>query len=552
MNQQTAPTRAVGQVLSGQNQNVMHRDADQRVVFEFLADPTTHGIAGPVTRIDTHGACVFLAGCEVYKVKRAVSYPFMDFSTLERRRRACENEIAVNKENAPDIYLGVVPIVRDPQSRLHIGGMGVIVEWAVHLRRFDETHTLDILADRGDLSPELIPDLAAVVLKSHRRAPIRDGAPATAALMQQAKDTVTELSEAADMLCAPLVNKFGGAILERIRALEPLLKERGRLGKVRRCHGDLHLRNIVLMNRHPVLFDAIEFDEAIATCDVLYDLAFLLMDLWQRGLRHQANELLNRYLWSCDDTKDELAGLALLPAFMSLRAAIRAKVALALARIPSEHSEAAHAQARHYLAAACEFLEDRPIHLIGIGGLSGTGKTTVAGQAACLIGRAPGALILRSDIERKRLFHVGECERLTATAYDPEVTVTIYARLRELASTALRAGQSVIVDAVHLRQEERDALCDVARETGSSFAGLWLEGPIDLLQQRVPARRFDASDATPEVVLRQARRSAGIHDWRVLDASEPPDVLADKVAAVQLNAVNSKEPNQPLPASCDQ
>jgi aminoglycoside phosphotransferase family enzyme/predicted kinase len=496
----------------------------QSAVFAFLADPATHGLAEPVVRIDTHAACVFLAGEDAYKVKRAVKFPFLDFSTLEVRRRACENEVAVNRENAPGLYLGVVPIVR-AGGRLRLGGSGEVVEWAVHLRRFDENQTLDRLADRGALDREVVAALADVIADAHRRAPGRDAAAALAALRRQTDDTLDELGTAADLLGGDgVVAAFAATVRRQFDEAEPLLLRRGGAGAVRRCHGDLHLRNIALIADKPVLFDAIEFDEAIATGDVLYDLAFLLMDLWQRGLHAEASLVLNRYLWRCEEEALQIEGLAALPLFLSLRAAIRAKVAAELARLTA--ADAAREDARRYFAAAGGFLRPRPVRLVGIGGLSGTGKTSLAARLAGSLGRPPGAVHLRSDIERKRLLGAGELERLPETAYSETTTAAVYRRLRELARLALDTGQSAIVDAVHLRAEERDALARVAADAGVSFVGLWLHGPTALLGARVAARTGDASDATAEVVRRQAALAPGANDWIALDAAQPPERVA--------------------------
>ena len=260
-----------------------HVVADQGAVFAFLGDPATHGLSEPVKRIDTHGAAVFLAGADVYKVKRAVQFSYMDFSTLAKRRAACEAEMAVNRPNAPALYLGVLPITRTG-DRLHLGGDGEVVEWAVHLRRFDENATLDHVAARGPLGAALVSELAQAIVAAHRRAPRRDGGMATIPLQRALRETTDELGEDADIFAASSIERLRSSLPAAFARAEPLLRGRGASGEVRRCHGDLHLRNIVLVDGRPVLFDAIEFDESIATIDILYDLAFLIMDLCERGL----------------------------------------------------------------------------------------------------------------------------------------------------------------------------------------------------------------------------------------------------------------------------
>ena len=499
----------------------------QHDVFAFLQDPATYGRTEPVIRIDTHGAAVFLAGPDVYKVKRAVRFPFMDFSTLEKRHAVCEAELVVNEGNAPDLYLGIVPITRDGSAFL-LGGTGEVVEWAVHLRRFDENATLDRLATNGPFSAELVDKLARAVVAAHQRAPLRDGSTATRTLRRLLQETIDELGAAADVFAPHLVDTFGAALVTEFDRAEPVLLRRGERGQVRRCHGDLHLGNLVLIDDAPVLFDALEFDDAIATSDILYDLAFLLMDLCKRNLRGNANRLFNRYLSMSDDEPLQIEGLAALPLFLSLRAAIRAKVIVELFRLNPDRSKL-RVEALSYFEAAIGFLAPVPLQLIAIGGLSGTGKTTLATAIAPSLGRAPGALHLRSDVERKRRFAIAETARLPAGAYQPDISAMVYKTLNGLAEKALRAGQAVIVDATHLRLEERDAIAAVAARAGVPFLGLWLVAPTEMLVRRVEERRQDASDATASVVASQVKHDVGILKWHRVDSSQSPDALRSAI-----------------------
>lgn len=507
-----------------------HVAQDQSETFAFLADPATYGLSEPVMRIDTHGAAVFLAGDNVYKVKRAVRFPYMDFSTLEKRRAACEAENSVNRDNAPDLYLGVVAITRSG-GHLRLGGEGEAVEWAVHLRRFDENATLDHIAKKGPLGHDLVDKLAKAVADAHRRAPVRDGSAAATALRNALNETLDELDEAKEFFSSEQAACFHAALVAAFNRAEPLLLRRGARRQARRCHGDLHLRNLVLINGNPVLFDAIEFDESIATSDILYDLAFLLMDLCERDLRNDANRLLNRYLWSCEDERGQIEGLAALPLFMALRAAIRAKVAVALCRLGPGKSELRD-QAHVYFEAAVQYLEPAPARLIAIGGLSGTGKTTLAAALAPCVGRAPGAVHLRSDIERKRWFEVAETERLQASAYGQDVSDQIYGELRDLARIALHGGHSAIVDATYRRSSERDALARLAAGADVPFIGVWLDAPVDLLKRRVGERRDDASDATPDAVVAQSEEDIGALTWLRLDADRDVEQLKAIVLGV--------------------
>ena len=508
-------------------QAVTPEQAGQQDVFALLQDPATHGLSAPVKRIDTHGAAVFLAGPDVYKVKRAVRFPFLDFSTLQKRHAACLAEIEVNRHNAPGLYLGVTPVTRRAGA-LHLGGSGPAVEWAVHLRRFDEAATLDRLAEQGPLGPGVVDTLAQVVAAAHRRAAHRDGAAATRNLRGVLEGTAADVASSPVLFPPQAAAALSHALNTAFARAEPLLLRRGGRGLVRHCHGDLHLGNIAMVGGAPVLFDAIEFDAALATTDILYDLAFLLMDLCKRGLVADANRLLNRYLPYLDPSfDDELAGiggLAALPLFMGLRAAIRAKVAAALLRL-DPLTPHLRDDALECLDAAAGFLAPAPPVLVAVGGLSGTGKTTLAAALAPVLGRAPGALHLRSDVERKRLFGVPATARLPQDAYRPEVAAQVQTRLHALAAAALGAGQAVILDATHRRPTDRAAAAAQAALAGVPFVGLWLEAPAGMTAQRIAGRRGDASDATAAVAAAQAAQAVGALDWHRLDAGQPVGAL---------------------------
>ena len=492
-------------------------DRSQEAVFRFVADPKTHGLSEPVKRVDTANAVVFLAGADVYKLKRAVKFPFMDLSTVDKRRDACEAEIAVNRPLAPAIYLAALPIVRHGET-FAIGGDGEVVEWAVHMRRFDENATLDHVAHRGGVSDAIIDKLALVIRRMHARAPLRDAARAAHALETYIEQNRAAFAERPDLFDPSTARKLTDDSRLAFANVRPILLKRGEAGFVRRCHGDLHLRNIVLLEGQPTLFDAVEFSDEIATGDVLYDLAFLLMDLEERGLRAAANRLFNRYLAS--EPPEALTGLLALPFFLSLRAAIRAKVEAANAeRLEGEKRKDARALARRYFDCAEHFLVAAPPRLVAIGGLSGVGKSALAGALAPEIGRAPGALWLRSDVERKVMFGVDETVHLPASAYASDVTRDVYERLIAKARTALRAGQSVLVDATFAAAAERGDVAGVATELGVPFAGLFLDAPLATRLERIGSRQADASDADADVARRQAAEPLSEKGWAAVAAS---------------------------------
>jgi len=496
----------------------MTAEASQQPVIDFLSDPANHGGA-PVKRIDTHAASVFLAGERALKIKRAVRFPFLDFSTLRKRKDACEAEIAVNRALAPSIYRAVLPITRAPNGQLAINGKGEPVEWAVEMRRFDETQTLDHLAETGQVSEALADALGRTVAAAHRVAPTVTDAHFVEALAKIIAQNEVELASEPYLFSLPELRALAGATCGAFERVKQLLEARERAGLVRRCHGDLHLGNIVLIDGKPMLFDAIEFDDRIATGDVLYDLAFLLMDLIERGLHHAANIVFNRYLAETRRIHD-LDALAALPLFMSVRAAIRAKVTAA--RLRQEGSQAELTQsARDYAALARKLLATAKARLIAIGGLSGTGKSLLARALATGIPPLPGAVVLRSDVERKALFDAGETERLPEIAYTAETSAKVYAVLAEKARRATTAGHSVIVDAVFAQPSER---ADIAQSAGSvAFQGLFLVADLNTRLARVGSRAGDASDAGTAVARSQELFDLGHIGWSKVDASGTPE-----------------------------
>jgi hypothetical protein len=308
-----------------------------------------------------------------------------------------------------------------------------------------------------------------------------------------------------------------------------LLDARRSAGQVRWCHGDLHLRNICLIDGRPTLFDGIEFNPDIACIDVLYDLAFLLMDLQHRDMARAANMVLNRYLGRSED----VAGLALLPFFQSLRAGVRAMVSAIEAG--EGHGEQGDV-ARAYLDLAIRLLERQPPALIAVGGYSGTGKSSMAADVAAMIGAAPGAVVLRSDVVRKRLMGVAPEVALDGGAYTAEVTQRVYSYLHALARRALATGATVILDAVHGDAAERQAVEALASAAGVPFCGLWLEAPAATLRSRIAARRHDASDATLNVLEGQLERGVGDIAWTRLDAGGSPGAVSASALSVLARA----------------
>jgi aminoglycoside phosphotransferase family enzyme/predicted kinase len=482
----------------------------QARVLAFLADAASYGDPpGGVGRIDTHLSAVFLAGTRAYKLKRAIKLPFVDFSTLDRRKRACEAELAVNRRTAASIYLGTVP-VREAGSRLTLGGdAGTVVEWLVEMRRFPDDALWDARAAAGSIGPRDVRDLADAIASFHDAA---EAAPAHGG----AEDIDwTRAGNRIDL--ARFFERNAVADLDRRTAAliarhEGLIARRARDGHVRRCHGDLHLRNVTTLDGRPVPFDAIEFDDRISCIDTLFDLAFLIVD-WRRvGRPDFAAQTLSRYL----QRRPDEAGLALLPLYLSLRASIKAK---------TRAMAGAMDEANACFAMALEFLAPPPPRLVAIGGLSGTGKSVLAQSLAPEIGAAPGAVILRSDVERKRLAGVAPEAKLPQSAYTKEASAAAYASLHARAHAAIAAGHSAIVDAVYADPQERNAAA--ASVPPDAFYGLWLQCDEAVRSARVAARTDDASDADVEIVRFQSDLNVAPGDWHSIDAGGMPQATLD-------------------------
>jgi aminoglycoside phosphotransferase family enzyme/predicted kinase len=459
-----------------------------------------------VDPVETHISAVYIGRDTVWKLKKAVRLGFLDFSGLAAREHFCRRELALNQPHAPDLYRDVVPVTRQADGSLALDGGGTAEEWVVRMAPVPAGDFMDAVARRGGLAPALLDATADAVVALHQAAapaPLGFDAPAAAGrvLAGNIRDGRTAGLPEAELAT------LGAAMQARLDVLAPVLAARAAEGRVRRCHGDLHLGNLCLWHGRPTPFDALEFDEALATTDTGYDLAFLLMDLCRFGQLPAANRVLNRYLARTGD-------FGLLPAlgfWMALRAMVRA------------HVEARRGQdGQRYLAAARDFLRPVPPRLVAVGGLQGTGKTVLARGLAPDLGAAPGALHLRTDETRKRRAGLPPEARLPPEAYAEAESRAVHAEIFAAARLALAAGRSVVLDAVFLDPALRLAAEDAARP--HPFTGFWLAAPMDLLRRRVADRMADgrdASDATVEVLERAAKADPGVITWTILDAADP-------------------------------
>jgi Uncharacterized protein conserved in bacteria len=502
---------------------------DQSAAVAFLHRPESYGSTDEVKVIETHISLVFLTGDRAYKLKRAIKLPYADFSTLDLRRAYCLRELELNGRATPELYLGVRTITRQADGSLAFDGGGEPLDVVVEMARFAQDDLFDCMAAEGRLSAGLMEETAAMVAAFHARAPVihltSGSANIKAVLAINGAGFATSHVFGGEEI-ARLTEAFRSAWAVHAKALD----RREKAGKVRLCHGDLHLRNIFMGANGPRLFDCIDFNDQIATVDVLYDLAFLLMDLWHREHADFASIVVNRYL---DVTGDE-GDFALLPFFMAVRAAVRAHVTATQVEEGGGVSEALVASARSYFDFAETLLRPGKPRLIAIGGLSGSGKSTLAEKLAPLVGGPPGARIEESDRVRKAMYGSAADTRLPLEAYRLEVSERVYATLCRRAGEIVAAGSTVIVNAVFDREPDRRAVEEVATKLSVPFSGIWLDADADTLMSRVAARPHGVSDATVDVVRKQIDGDIGSISWHRLDATLPIDVVVK--AAVRLSA----------------
>jgi len=466
--------------------------------------------------LETACAHIFLAGEVAWKLKRHRDLGYADFSTLERRKWALDRELEFNRPNAPDIYRRVLSVTRDGAGAFAFDGAGEVVDYALEMRRFDDSGVLS--ANPEALTGEMAEALGRAIARVHAEAPLRPegGWSAIAFTVGSNAHLLRDLTEQLDHHRVELLIAL---TFEEMARRKPLLEARRDEGFSRRCHGDLHLANILVEDGRPVLFDCIEFNDVLSDLDVQYDLAFLLMDLDFRGRRDAAVRAHSAYLDEAARSFPEnlWEGLAALPLMMSVRAGVRAHVAA--------HSGDL-ALSRAYVEAGIAHLSPGPPTLAAVGGLSGTGKSSFARAIAPTLGPPPGAVVLRTDEIRKRLMNVEPTFRLPQSAYAGDLYGRSYDALIENARAMLKAGRSVVLDATFIDAGLRGRAEQLARDCGVPFHGVWLEAPLTALRDRVVARTGDASDATVETLDDQLARLKVEADWTRVDTSESIEAAA--------------------------
>lgn len=478
-----------------------------------------HNVTAPIQVVQTHISFVILTGPFAYKIKKPVDLGFLDFSSLALRKHYCEEELRLNRRFAPRLYLDVLPVY-ESGGRYSFdapSGEAEPVEYVLQMRQFREEDLLTHCLERGELTEDHMRTVAEKMVKAHARAETNEyiagfGAPDRIRAIMDDNFAITrryaDRTISDEQLAAMESGIYG--VLDRDR---DLLDARSREGCTRECHGDLHLRNMCWFEGEIQFFDCIEFNEQYRFIDVMYELAFLAMDLEYRGAPALANVLINTYL----EHSGDYSGAALLPMYMAVRGLVRGNVSSILLDEPevAEH-EREHAldSARSHFAYAAQRIKPSRPQLILVCGVSGVGKTTVA----CELAKRLGAIHIRSDVVRKHLAGVPLHERSDAI-YSDAITRRTYGRLADLASPLLDHGWTVVLDATYRRAAFRDEAQNRAANAGAGFRIVHLDAPIDVLKERIRARLEDVSDATPELI------DAQIGEFEPFTTDEQPNVV---------------------------
>ena len=483
------------------------RPDDSRTLLRALQDPRLY--PHPVTRFDlreTHISWVLLTGPFAYKIKKPVNFGFVDFSSLTQREFFCHEEIRLNQRLAPDIYVDVLPISGTPEQP-RLDGQGEPFEFVVKMQQFTADATLDHVS--AQIRPEQVDRLASDIAAFHHNVARadQDTVFGTPGLIAQVIEEVFEqiLSDGRFSEHHPSLEQLrhwlSGFYLTHAGDFE----KRKVSGFIRECHGDLHLANLVLLHDRIIAFDGIEFSERLRWIDVINDVAFTVMDFQARGQPVLARRFLNRYLEFTGDYE----GLGLLPFYQIYRALVRVKVAaLVFAQVRGQCASSHAEDFSRYLSAAQSLTEAQAPWLVIMHGVTGTGKSSVSEPLL----EQTGAIRLRSDVERKRLFGLSPSDRSSGeikdAVYGTETTRKTYDRLHALARQLLLFGYPVIVDATFLKRQHRDAFKKLAASSNVPFLILDMQAKPGTLRERVAARAVasdDASEADLSVLEQQER-----------------------------------------------
>ena len=493
--------------------------------------------------IETHISWVLLTGEYVYKIKKPVNFGFLDFSTLEKRRFYCEEELRLNQRLAPKLYLQVVTI-KGTVEKPELNGQGPVIEYAVKMRQFPQSSQLDHLLQESGLDTAIMDKLADKVARFHltNRSVDQDSVYGDFDhISQPVAENFTQVRACIhDPVIIQRLDKLEQWSQHQLTALASIIESRKAQGFIRECHGDMHLRNIALWQNEIVLFDCIEFNENFYWIDVMSEIAFLVMDLEDRQQAHLAQHFLNRYL----EFTGDYAGLQVFLFYKVYRAMVRVKVAAlrcAQEETSSEIFKQTWLELQQYLNLAEEYIRPAIPCLIINFGLSGSGKSV----GSRLLAEKLPAIQLRSDVERKRLFNVAiddDADTIKeAILYSSDATKKTYEHLADIAGCLLEANYSVIIDAANLKQWQRQLFINLAKSMQVIHVIFAYHADEDILKQRVIERiqkNDDASDATPEVLLSQLKSYEPLTAEEQLitikiDTGKPVNV--DKIITTQLS-----------------
>jgi len=469
---------------------------------------------GTIELIETHISWVVLTGSFAYKIKKPVDFGFLDFSTLEKRQQLCEQEVQLNRRLAPGIYLEVVPIT-GTQEKPKISAQGEAFEYAVKMLQFPQSAQLDNMLVAGELSARHMDDLAVLIANFHLETEVADSSMKYGnkdLINYPVEENYRQISEHLDT--APYeetLTRLKQWSRSEFEKLGPTFEQRKINGYVRGCHGDMHLRNLVWLNDKPMAFDCIEFNPLFRWIDVISEVAFLVMDLQSRQQHHLANRFLNRYL----ECTGDYSSLSVFPFYLCYRALVRAKVdALRIEQTDICEIERKRSikEFQSYLDLSITYTKNSTAKLIIMYGLSASGKSTLSQQ---LVDKM-GAVRIRSDVERKRLFNISLNDDVSSdtknTLYSERATQKTYTKLLEFASHIIRAGYSVIVDAVFLRHAQRELFQQLASDLDAAYIILEISADIEVLRQRIKKRKNDVSDADIAVLEGQIRNREPLHE----------------------------------------
>lgn len=512
---------------------------DQSALISALSDPAIYGLktSRKIVVKRTNISVVFLTGDRAFKLKLGVKFPYVDYSTPEKRKIACEKELELCNRWTAGFGIAVRPVVKTKKGyAIGPDKQGEVVDWLLEMIEFPEDMLFDKMIERGELDRFEMMDTAEKILSMQRQAAVvKERDPAAIIRGRIDENNAMIRCFVPEYFDAEEVDALEKEQIDTLERVKNVLKKRGDEGKIRVCHGDLTLRNIAMRDGKVTIFNPIEFYDDLTRIDTLYDFAFLLVDMESKGQRRLASILFNHYLAASDDWD----GVPALPLFMSCRAAVNAYVFAEQAAGMTDKVEATLMANRAYahLVLARRYLIPKKPLLMACGGLSGSGKSRIGRETAPFVGDPPGAVILRDDVLRKNILGVGLEEHIDTASYTPELEQKVFDELCERCLQLLKAGQSVVADALFHDPKQRMEIERVAREAQADFLGLWVDAPLEVRKERVMKRLRNPSDVkTAEELEKQLTIDVGPITWNVIDSSGDRMVTLSKVRSL-LSAV---------------